>query len=207
MVKKIVFLILVLPCLFNLKAQEKSQVKLGIETGILPLSDDSENLGLFLNVEPKIKIFKNTFMGLRFGITLNSHTFENSDRFQFYIDEKFDHAVISFVPTFDYYLKENNYHPFVGVGLGYHLLPDPIEVYRVDLLNPSENVLDGSTDKRIGFLLRGGCEISKLRLGVEYNFIPKGDIKIPNGQIIGTVDNSYFGLSIGYVFGNGKNSN
>ena len=34
----------------------------------------------------------------------------------------------------------------------------------------------------------------------------QGDIEIPNGQIIGTVDNSYLGLSIGFVIGSKKSS-
>ena len=39
----------------------------------------------------------------------------------------------------------------------------------------------------------------KIRFGLEYNLILKTDIEIPNGQIIGTVDNSYLGLSIGFT--------
>ena len=71
--------------LFHLNAQETYNVKLGIETGILPLSEDTENLGLFLNVEPKIKVAKNTFLGVRVGLVLNSHFFENSNSFQYFM--------------------------------------------------------------------------------------------------------------------------
>ncbi len=66
--------------------------------------------------------------------------------------------------------------------------------------------MEGSVNNQVGFLLRGGFELGKTRLGLEYNFIPKADIEIPNGQIIGTVDNSYFGLSIGFTIGGGKSS-
>ena len=59
---------------------------------------------------------------------------------------------------------------------------------------------------QIGFLLRGGLEIGKIRCGLEYNLISKADIKMPNGQIIGTVNNSYLGLFIGFTIGGGKRS-
>ena len=67
-------------------------------------------------------------------------------------------------------------------------------------------VLVGNVKNQLGFLIRGGLEIKNLRYGLEYNFMPQADIKIPNIQTIGTIDNSYLGLSIGYTFGRGKNS-
>ena len=199
--KKIAVLLLLLCGLFHLNAQEEYNVKLGVEAGFLPLSEDSHNLGLFLKIEPKVKILENTFVGLRFGLTLNSHTFENINDFQFYIDERFDNAVLSFVPTVDYYFKKYNFRPFVGAGLGYYLLPSPIEVNKVG----ASNVLEGNVRERIGFLLRGGIELRKLRFGLEYSFTSKADIKIPNSEIIGTVGSSYFGVSFGFIFGIGKN--
>ncbi len=117
------------------------------------MSEDSGNLGLFLNVEPKIQILEKAFMGLRIGVTLNSHTFENIYP-QYKIDDKFDNAVLSFVPTFDYYLNENMNGPYLGLGLGIYLLPDPIDVYRSTLGTSSENVIEGNVNNRLGFLLR-----------------------------------------------------
>lgn len=201
MLKKIGLLIVLLCCLLHLNAQEQHNVKLGVEVGFLPLSEDSHNLGLFLKVEPKVKVLENTFIGLRFGLTLNSHSFENSNSFQFYIDESFDNAVLSFVPTIDYYFPINNFRPYIGAGVGYYLLPNPIEVYEVG----SSNILAGSVKERIGFLVRGGLELHKFRFGLEYTFIPKADIEIPDSKIIGTVGNSYLGLSFGFIFGVGKN--
>ena len=191
--------------LFHLNAQETYNVKLGIETGILPLSEDSENLGLFLNVEPKIKVAKNTFIGVRFGLVINSHAFENSNNFEYFIDERFDNAVLSFVPTVDYYLNENQYRPYLGVGLGIHLQANPIEISPL-VATFSEPVLDGNVKKRIGFLVRGGFEFRKFRFGVEYNLVPKAAIEIFNGDLVGTVENSYVGLSIGFMIIGGKNS-
>lgn len=206
MPKKILLFIILLSCWFHVNAQEATNRKLVIEAGFLPLSENSYNLGLLFNIEPKIKIGANTFIGLKFGLTVNSHVFENKNSFQFYVDDKSDHGMLSFVPTFDYYFNENNLRPYLGVGLGFHLVPYELDVYRT-VVNPSENVLlAGKVDKCIGFLLRGGVELGKLRLGLEYNFISRANIEIQNDQIIGTVENSYLGLSIGFVIRGGKSS-
>lgn len=111
-----------------------------------------------------------------------------------------DNAVISFMPTFDYYLNENHTRPYFGFGLGYYLFSSVI------IANPFENVTEGSVNNQLGFLLRGGLELGKTTLGLEYNFIPKADIKIPNGLTIGTINNSYFGLSIGFTIGGKKSA-
>ncbi len=199
MLKKNLILTTLLFCLFNLNAQEENSLTLRIEPGFL-LYSDSENLGLLLNIEPKIKSSENTVIGLRFGVALNSQKFKNIDSSQFFIDDQNDNAVISFVPTFDYYLNENNYCPYIGIGLGYYLW-SYIDVSR---RNGSVDVLEGSVNDQVGFLVRGGFELGNTRLGLEYNFILKADIEIPNGQIIGTVDNSYLGVSIGFTIGGGK---
>lgn len=183
-------------CLFNSYSQE-SNLTLRIEPGFLLLSE-SENLGLLLNIEPNIKISHNTLIGLRFGIALNSQKFENNNSSQFFIDERNDNAVISFMPTFDYYLSYHNFRPYVGLGLGYYV------VSQIVIDNPSEGVSDGSVKNQVGLLLRGGFEFGKTRLGLEYNFSPKADIEISTGKIIGKVDNSYFGISIGFKIGGGK---
>ncbi len=191
--KKKLFLIPLLFCLFHLNAQEESNLSWRIEPGLL-LFSESENLGLLLNVESNIKISDNKVIGLRFGVALNSQKFKNIDSSQFFINKEHDNAVISFVPTFDYYLNDEKYRPYIGLGIGYYLL-NYIDVYRYG----SSKLLEGDVNDQAGFLLRAGFEFGNKRLGLEYNFIPKADIEIPDGQIIGTVDNSYIGLSIGFT--------
>lgn len=187
--------------LFNLNAQEKDNLKLGIEVGVLP-SSSSENLGFFLNVEPKLKVSENTFIGLRIGMVINAHSIENYDLSQFSIDDISDNGGISLVPTFDYYLNENNFRPYLGVGVGPYLLTNYLDVFAYG----SQRGFEVYVKNQLGFLLRGGWESERLRLGLEYNFISKADIEVPNDQIIGTVDNSYFGLSIGFTISVGKNA-
>lgn len=179
-------------CVFNTNAQ----VKFRIEPGVL-LNADSENLALLLNIEPKVQTSENIVFGLRIGLATNTQKFKINDPSQFFIDDAHDNGIISFVPTFDYYLNQNNNRPYVGLGLGYYLFNGT----DVSTRNGSREVLEGSVNNQLGFLIRGGLEIGNTRYGLEYNLIPKATIEIPNGQTIGTVDNSYFGLSIGFTIG------
>lgn len=199
--KKSLLGILLLCGLFNLNAQERNHLKLGIEAGGLP-SPSSENLGIFLNVEPKLRISENTFFGLRIGIIINSHSVDNFDISQFGIDDRSDNGGISLVPTLDYYLNENNFRPYLGFGLGPYLLTNYLDVFSY----ASQSGFEVYVKNQFGLLLRGGWESDKLRLGLEYNFISKANIEVPNDQIIGPVDNSYFGLSVGFTIRGGKRS-
>lgn len=58
---------------------------------------------------------------------------------------------------------------------------------------------------QLGFLFRTGFDTGKLRLGFEYNLVPKADINTPNGELIANVNDSYFGVTIGFHNGDGKN--
>ena len=78
------------------------------------------------------------------------------------------------------------------------------EVSLIAISPSSENVIEVSVNNRLGFLLRGGLNLEKFILGLEFNYIPKTDIEIPGGQIIGTVSNSYVGLTFGYLIEIGK---
>lgn len=184
--------------MFNLHAQEESNIKFRIEPGVLALTA-SDNLGLLLNVEPRINISENSAIGLRFGVALNSQKYKNNDSSQFYIEDQNDNGIVSFTPTYDYYLNDDNYRPYLGLGIGYYLF-GYTDVFRIGM----PGALEGNVSNQLGFLLRGGFESGRTRFGLEYNFIPKADIEIPNGQRIGTVDNSYLGVSIGFTIGGGK---
>lgn len=192
-------LITVLFCFLNANAQ----VTIRIEPGVL-LKTDSENLGLLFNIEPKVKTSKNTAIGLRFGVAINPQKIRMDDNLPLAIDELDDHGIISVVPTFDYTLHKKRSSSYVGVGLGYFLFNN-LDITTRN--NGSSGVLEGIVKNQLGFLLRGGLEIENIRFGVEYNFVQKGNIKIPNGQKAGTIDNSYLGLFTWFTIGGGTDKN
>ena len=117
---------------------------------------------------------------------------------KFSIDEEADNGAISFISTFDYYFNNNDFRPYLGLGLGYYFSAGDIEIYQIDSANHSEEVFKVGVDNQVGFLFRGGFERGNYRFGLERNLVLKADNDIPNVQKIGTVDNSYLGLSIGY---------
>ncbi|MEM9649375.1 MAG: hypothetical protein AAF969_12920 [Bacteroidota bacterium] len=191
------FYLIGLCCLQQVLAQDDSNIKLNLEPGIL-LKTKSESLGFLINVEPSIAVSVRCVIGLRFGLAINPHRFENNNSSQFSFDKETDHAVLSFVPTYNYYLNENYNRPYVGLGVGYYV------VSAIDIANPSEDVSEGSTKNQIGFMTRGGMEFGRTKIGLEYNFIPKADVSIPNGQTIGKIATGYLGLAIRFTMGGNR---
>lgn len=203
--------------LLPLSAQVDSHLKLKIETGILWTAQSANPdfpgfNGFFLRVEPKLKTSINTFIGLRIGASINEQKNENFDLAQSYRynnpeNDGFinftnpDNGTFSIVPTFDYYFMEKKNRPHLGIGVGYYFLTNYTDVSPIGITDPSEEIFRASVHNQIGFLLRGGLEVKKLTIGLEVNYIPKAELEIPNGDIIGTVNNSYIGLSIGYIIG------
>lgn len=201
MLKKVLLLAILLCSLFNLKAQVKDNMQLGIEAGHL-LFSDSENLGIFFHVEPKLEIAKNTFLGLRASIVFNTQKFDNYDPLRFEIPEEFDNGGLSVVPTLEYHFRESYFRrkffrPYLGLGIGAYFLSKNVDVF----YNTSTQPLVVRVKDQVGALIRGGFESGSLRFGLEYNLIQKVELKIPTGQVVGTVNNSYLGLSIGFIIG------
>ncbi|MEP1116524.1 hypothetical protein [Ekhidna sp.] len=178
-------------------------MNLAIEAGFIPFSS-SENIGLFLNVEPQVKVSNNTLVGLRIAVTINSQTYESKDESQFIIDNiEYENGFLSIVPTFSYSLNEALlwdkyiFRPYIGLGVGPYLLANYVDIFQIGTVNSS--YVEVPVHYQIGLLFRSGFELGKSRLGLEYNFISKADIEIPSGQKIGTVNSSYLGLSIGFT--------
>lgn len=221
MLKTLILLKILLFCLLSLSAQKSSNIILKIETGILWTSDSANPdfpwfNGFFLHLEPKLKTSINTFIGLRIGTSVNEKKNDNFDLLQFYRYNnpsngiiQFtnpDNGIISIVPTFDYYFIENNVRPYLGLGVGYYFLTNYTDVSRRGIANPFEDGLKLGVKDQAGFLLRGGLDWGNLIVGLEFNYIPRADIEVQGEELIGTVDNSYVGLSIGYAIGAGKSS-
>jgi len=209
LLKTIILPIILLFCLSNLSAQKEPNIKLKIEGGVnWKLNQRDVNLwGLLLSLEPKVKTSKNTFIGLRIQTTENDQSNEKYKPPQFFIDNNISTNIyrtndthISFVPNIDYYFIENSFRTYLGVGVGYYMLTLPTKFSQT---SPS-GLDEASTDNKVVFLIRGGLEVGKISGGLEFNYIPKADIKIPNGLIIGTVNNSFIALTIGYTIGIGK---
>ena len=218
MLKAIISLIVLLLSLINLNAQEEGDLKLKIEIGILFESVEGSYFlsGAFFNLEPKLKISKNKVIGLRIGAASNSQSILTIDPNRFFVNNENDNSgntAISFIPTFDYYLNNKNIRPYLGFGIGYYILNTSKEGFFMT------NLFDGqelSINNKIGFLVRSGFDLgkfivwgfdfSKFSVGLEFNYIPKTDVELSDGELIGTTENSNIAISIGYTISSEKKS-
>lgn len=220
--KIIISLKIILLCLFNLNAQGERNIKLKIEGGMLwDWVDEQVYLsGSFLGVEPKLKVSPNTFIGLSIGAAKNTQRILTLNPQQFFINNDYDqdnsnaNRVLSFVPTVDYYFIKDKVKPYLGVGVGYYFLTTSKDVLVIG--NSANEFFELSVNNKIGVLLRGGLELHNVKvgrsdlsgfaIGLTYNYVPKAEVKMTNGQIVGTVLTSNIILSLGYTIGSGKKS-
>lgn len=173
MMRNLVFVVFFILGLTTVDGQEKDKFRAGLDLGYV-FADAGG--GVLFSIEPKYNITDNSNIGIRLGIAGSS-----SDS-----DTELD-ANINILGTYDYYFPNGNSSaaPFLGGGLGYYALGEI-----------NNNI---SLGEQFGAMIRGGIELGKLRLAVEYNILPKTDLEI--GE---SVKNSYFGASIGFYIGGGK---
>lgn len=107
--------------------------------------------------------------------------------------------------TGDYYLNKgtSNFAPFVGGGLGcFSLINIYISASQQDDFNINMN--EFNPDFTFGGLVRGGFELSKLRVALEFYLIPYTTLYDVNLEDIGRAANSYVNLSVGFYIGGGS---
>ncbi|WP_339841989.1 hypothetical protein [uncultured Maribacter sp.] len=197
---KILLFIFLIVCSHTFFAQEKNSFKVGVDFGAAIASD----IGVLMAVEPKYNINENNSIGLRLGVAfLLGRNIGEPMNFQYIIEEGLSlHETYSLAATFDRYIGKSNsrFQPFIGGGISYYKLSKVNQVSTVD----NSNLNLASTTKvkgQMGLLVRGGFETGKFRLGLEFNMIPKSKIRLSNDDVAGSVKDSYFGVSIGCIFG------
>ncbi len=191
-------------CCFSLNAQERANTEIGVEAGVRLLSK-ARNVGLFLNAEPRLRVSSHASVGLRLSVTVNMQSYENADDTRYLIDEEFDDGFLSAVATFQYQWNERRvfrklfFRPYLGLGMGPYLIANSVEVFDVSTIPPPDKSFEVPVNYKIGFLVRGGIQLRKSRLGLEYNLIPRSDVQLQSGSAIGTVNSSYLGLFVGFT--------
>lgn len=197
-----IVLLVVLNFYFSiLCAQDESNFRIAIEAGFSLSESDSEGVSLLLGLEPKVRLAKRMYAGVRFGFITNTSNYniQNVARYEF--DTRQDNAMIFFTPNLSYYLdklsyKGRDYSFYISSGLGYYLLSG------IELLDTNTgNTKEIDVENRLGLNLRVGFEVQRLKVGLEYNLIPNGELKDvrDNDQKIGELNNSHWAISVGYV--------
>jgi hypothetical protein len=180
--KKLLSITFVILGILSVNAQEKGKFRVGLDLGYVFAQEGG---GALFSIEPKYNLTDNSNIGLRIGSAASASEGDG--------DLEAD-ANINILATYDYYFHSENsgISPFLGAGLGIFSLGDIST-------SGNNNSLDGGLGTQFGGMIRGGAELGKFRIALEYNIIPKSDLEI--GE---SVDNSYFGVSIGFYVGGGK---
>jgi len=191
--KKIILTTIAILAFANVHSQVKGNFRVGLDLGYTVPSDGGG--GILLSIEPKYNIKDNMNVGIRIGsaamirnININAGGLQSGKI----------SANGSYVGTYDYYFNKSrsSFAPYIGGGAGYY------SVASVGLVNNQTVVLDASG--KIGGLVRGGFELAKFRMGLEYNLVPKSTLKNDSGNEIGTISNGYLGIHLGFYVGGGK---
>ena len=172
--------------------QAEGKFRFGLDLGYaIPAGGGA---GISFSIEPKYNIKDNMNVGLRIGVAGNTRdllSFSNSSN-------RKASATTSYVATYDYYFNNGggSLVPYLGGGLGY------FNFATIEIFSSSDTGAD--VGGKFGGLIRGGIEWNKLRVGVEYNIVPKSELQTFNGESAGTSPNSYVGITVGFFIGGGK---
>ena len=105
-------------------------------------------------------------------------------------------ANVNYLATFTYFFNNGGrFAPFIGCGLG---------VFRIMGFGFGDESVYVAGGRKFGGLLTAGVEMGRFRLGVEYNLIPRSELRYA-GQTpaVTSIPNSYLGITVGFVIGRG----
>jgi hypothetical protein len=202
--KKILLALVILCSVFSLQAQVQGKIRVAGNFGIaLPTAGYGMSID-FLDV--RYNILDNLNAGIKFGFGFNVRDIDliNPSSASATVHTNFNTMIVG-----DYYFHNGSsaFAPFVGAGIG------SFSVYDIKISNfdPSQSVTYNYTDmptapKVIGGAIRGGFELGRLRLAMEYYMIPKTAMFAADNimQTVGTSNNSYLTVNLGFVLGGGK---
>lgn len=108
--------------------------------------------------------------------------------------------------TSDYYFNKglSNFAPFLGGGVGLYGVTNLYMTGNGSVNYSSNNSPQPKEDLIPGGLLRGGFEASRFRLTLMWFLIPNTNLYNEKLVKIGTSENSYINLSLGFYIGGGK---
>lgn len=183
--KKLLLVAAIITIGISVNAQEKGKIRVGLDFGYAFAKGGGGGL---VSLEPKYNVTDNSNVGLRIGLAAYVRNIDSNID----LDASINSNVLA---TYDYYFNKGNSStsPFLGAGLGIYSLAS----IKSDSFIYDQNEVGSGTE--FGGMIRGGAEFGKLRLAIEYNFVPK--TKFPQGQ---SIKNGYLGASIGFYLGGGK---
>lgn len=177
------------------QAGEFKPFKVDVSLGYaIPSGGTGAKGGVLFAIEPKYAIMQQLSVGLRIEVAATISGVDASGNVSNNASAK---ASGSYLATGDYYFSNNDFRPFLGVGVGIFTTAG------VDLNSSNGNVGQSS---KFGGMIRGGMEYRHLRFGLEYNLVGKTTVPPSSSTSNDGYDikNSYIGIKIGICIGGGR---
>lgn len=195
--------IILLGLTLGLQAQEQGRVRVAGNLGYC-----TANLGAGMSVDLldiRYNVLDNMNVGIKFGgamLIRDIHeTSYNSGTATVHVNTN-----VMFEGDYYFHNGTSSFAPFAGVGIG------SFGIYNMYMeIDPSQQTFVETSqfplpNRTIGGAIRGGFELGRFRLAMEYYLIPptaKYDI-MNNMQEFGTSRNSYLTVNLGFYFGGGR---
>ena len=200
--KKAIYVMLLLVVFTGLRAQQQGKVRAGFNAGV---DVPGGGVGLGGGIDIRYNIKDNINFGLKFaGDAMAKDLY--SDELNLTASATAA-AISSTLVTGDYYFSkgESIFAPFVGGGFGFYKIANVKATVTGDQVpEPPTDFTNYTPDTKFGALIRGGFELGHVRLGLEYNIIPKSSVYEVSDGSVGLATNSFLKLSLGFYLGGGK---
>ncbi|RRB07665.1 outer membrane beta-barrel protein [Larkinella rosea] len=179
-------------------AQDFKPFKVNLSLGYARPAGSGAAGGLLVSLEPKYGVMDKLDLGLRIELAAMARSIsvnnQNGD-----VSAK---GMGSYLLTGTYYLSNNNFRPYVGLGAGlYSIAGTTVTVVNGQVQDDYDDYKVEASNK-FGVMARVGFKAGHFNLGVEYNIVPnsKSDIL---GQSIDS-KNAYLGVKLGVDIGGGR---
>jgi outer membrane protein X len=148
--------------------------KVDISSGYAKPQGSATNGGALFAIEPKYAVMDQLSIGLRMEVAVTVRIDTEGDKSS-------AKGNASYLLTGDYYLNNNKFRPFAGLGAGMYTTAS------VDESTVINTVDDIPTASKFGGMARAGFEYGHFRLGLEYNFVAEkaGYLGVKMGVLIG----------------------
>lgn len=201
--KNLFFAVLFLMTTLGLNAQEQGRIRVAGNMGICSPTD---GLGMSIDVfDIRYNILDNLNAGIKMGGALMLRDMGEITSTEGNLTMHLSSNVM-FVGDYYFHYGNSAFAPFLGAGFGSFNIYDIFMKY-----DPSQSVNYTYNEfpfpaRTVGGSLRGGFELGRLRLAMEYYMIPNTKMYDAANimQVVGMSPNSYMTINLGFYFGGGS---
>jgi outer membrane protein X len=200
--KQKLFITLILFCFVAaVYAQEAGKIR---GTGFIGIAAPPSGLGMSFNADLRYVVTDNANIGAMWGLAMMYRDFGYS--FWGANASITMHFNRFFLVHGDYYFNDGSkmFAPFLGGGIG------NFNVFNMNLYVEANQqpkyvqVSNPPEDRVIGGLIRGGFELGKFRVSLDYYLIPRSTMFNEDLLAIGKAGNSYLNMNLSFYLGGGK---